>query len=215
MNMIRKYPTGVLFLLLALAAFCLAGAVYALFTTSVGSQNELATKSSEVYLQEYFSPGDLWVAGETRDKQVWFGNEDDQPCVIRFKTTTEWFDNDTAWSYSGVYDPEPATINWTEEITGSEPAWTKIGDYYYYNKALAGKTMLGPGETPPVIESVTFSPALSNSAYGGDDFSNKSCRITVRMESLAVNLAHTVKAWGVSFTQEEKSFVWSSVGQAR
>ena len=224
MSMIKKYPTGVLFLLLALAALCLAGAVYALFTASLGAKNELATKSSEVYLQEYFSPGDLWVAGETKDKQVWFGNQDDQTRVIRFKTTTEWYDNngtpdnlsdDTAWSYSGVYDPEPAAINWTEEITGDEPAWTKIGDYYYYNKALAGKTKLGPEETPPVIESVTFSPWLSNSAYGDDDFSNKSCRITIRMESLAVNPAHTGEAWGVTFTQEEDVFVWSSVDQAQ
>jgi len=207
-------------LLLMAAVFQLPDSTNTFYTSSPNVRNMLITKGSEVFLQEYFSPDDLWLAGETKKKEVWFGNQSGQDQIIRFKATAEWFNNngtpgdlsdDTEWTYTGKYDPEPVVINWTGEITGETPAWTKIGDYYYYNQVFAGADGINPTETPPVIDSATFSPAIGNSAYLADDFTDKSCRITIKMESLPVSAAYAAEAWKVTFAQDGTSLIWSSV----
>ena len=207
-------------MILISAVFHLTGETITFYTSAPNIQNMLITKGSEVFLQEYFSPDDLWLAGETKKKEVWFGNQSGQEQIIRFKVKIEWFDNkgtpgdlsdDIKWVYTGKYDPEPVVINWTGEIAGGTPSWTKIGDYYYYNQVFAGGSGANPTETPPVIESVTFSPALSNNAYTGDDFSDKSCRITIKMESLAVSAAYAEENWEVTFTKNGTALTWDKL----
>jgi hypothetical protein len=207
-------------MILISAVFHLTGETNTFYTSSPNVRNMLITKGSEVFLQEYFSPDDLWLAGETKKKEVWFGNQSGQDQIIRFNVTVEWFANngtpgdlsdDTEWLYTEKYDPEPVMINWTDEITGETPSWTKINDYYYYNQVFAGGSGANPTETPPVIDSVTFSPEISNSAYTGDDFSDKSCRITIRMESLGVSAAYAEENWRATFIQEGTSLIWSGL----
>ena len=216
---IYKRINTVLLSLLLLTALGLIGTTYAFYSSSSSIQNMLITKNSDILILDYFNLKDLWLPGETKEKAVWFGNQSEHDQVIRFKVTTSWFDNngtpqdledDSEWNYTGSYSPAPLTVNWTNEITGSNPAWTKIGDYYYYNQVLSKKTGSSPTVTPIVIDSVTFSPALCNCAHLDDDFSNKACRISIRMESLAVNSEHTKAAWKVSFTQEGSALSWSS-----
>ena len=208
----------VLFLLL-LGGF-LVGTTNTFYISSGTVANLLITGNSEVYLAEYFSPEDRWLPGETKAKIVSFGNQSDTDQVVRFKVVVEWYDNngtpddltdDTPWTWSGSYNPAPAVINWTSAITGSPPAWTKIGDYYYYNSVLAAQSGQTPTETPAVISSVTFSPALSNDAAYTDDFSNKECRITILMETLNVNAADTQATWNATFVQTGSSLAWSAV----
>ena len=215
---IRKL-NALLLALLALMTLGLVGTTYAFYTSSAGVENMLITKGSEVFLQEYFSPDDLWVAGETKTKEVWFGNQSELDQVIRFKVKEEWFDNngtpgdltdDTPWTWSGTYSPSPAVLNWTSEITGGTPTWTKIGDYYYYNKVLEKQSGSSPTETLPVLSSVTFSSALANNPSFGDDFSDKACRITIEMEALDVNTAFTQDAWKTTFSQSGTTLTWTA-----
>ena len=195
-----------------------AGSTYAYYTSTENINNGLITQGSEVYLAERFSPNDRWLPGETKDKEVHFGNQYNLDQVIRFKVTTEWFDDsgtpldpsdDTPWIYTGSYTPSPATLNWTTEITGPGATWTQIGGYYYYNKVLEKGSLASPTTTPPVLASVTFSPALSNDTGHAEDFSNKVCRITVHMESLDVDTTVTNAAWGVNFTGSGAALSWS------
>lgn len=199
------------FLVLAVLMMGLVGTTHAFYTSSHQLDNMLITKGSEVFLSEYFSPEDKWMAGETKHKEVWFGNKSELDQVIRFKATTEWFDeNGDPWAYTGTYSPEAVVLNWTSEITGGTPAWTKIGDYYYYNQVLAKQSGATPTKTPVVLSSVTFSPALGNNAAFGDDFSNKVCTVTIEMEALEVNKEHTKDAWSMTFTQSGSALTWST-----
>lgn len=176
--------------------------------------NRMETKGSSSALKEIFNPSDLWVPGETKQKEVSFANTGEQDQVLRFKAYEAWFDNkgtpnditdDALWSWTGDYSPAPATINWTSEITGPSATWVKIGNYYYYNKVLSvGAT------TPRVTNSVTFSNKISNDCPGAEnDFSNKRYSLTFEMETLSVNTVETTAAWGVTFTKSGNNLVWS------
>lgn len=208
-----------LLVLLSVGVLGLVGTTYAYYTGQNKIENGLITKGGDVYLMEYFSPDDLWLAGETKYKEVWFGNQSGIKQVIRFQILEEWFDNngtpedysdDTPWVYTGSYSPPPAVINWTDEIAGASPTWTKIGDYYYYNYILEGGTKAAPAETPVVFDSVTFSPELGNIEAYGEDFSDKRYQLTVKMETLSVDSAKTWNMWQVNFSDSGGTLQWSS-----
>ena len=185
------------------------GTTYAYYTSTENLDNSLITVGSEVYLAERFSPDNKWLPGETKVKEVYFGNQYSSNQVIRFTYDVEWFESDgtTPFNYTGTYTP--ATLNWTTEITGPGATWTKIGAYYYYNKVLEKGSMASPTTTPPVLTSVTFSPELSNDTGHAEDFSNKICRITIHMEAVGVNPDIAQAEWGVSFTGSGNSLNWS------
>lgn len=206
-------------LLISLFLLLILGLIYTTYafhhySTTLDLENILFTqKGTEVYLQELFSQDDLWLPGETKIKEVWFGNQSDIDQVIRFTIDIEWFDAyGNPWSYMGIYNTEPVVINWTSEIIGISPTWTKIGDYWYYNLILEKQNGSTPTETQPIMNSVTFSPEISNSDYYyGDDFSDKFCKITIQMEALPVNANSTGDVWGVTFIDSEGTLIWTVV----
>jgi alternate signal-mediated exported protein len=206
----------VLLLIFALAVGAVGGTWASYYHTSKNVQNRLTTRESGVTLKEVFNPADQWVPGEDKQKEVSFGNIGQSDQVIRFKTTEIWYDNngtpgslndDVPWAYTGTYDPQPAVIHYTSEVTGLNAAWVKIGDYYYYKKILAAET-----DTPLVIDSVSFSSAISNAGPGApDDFSNKRYSLSVQMESLDVNTIETAAGWNMTFSQSGNALTWSTV----
>ena len=208
-----------LFLAAGVAVPTIAG-TYSYYTSSSDAQNRIITKGSGVYLQEVFNPDDLWLPGETKKKEVHFGNHSELDQVIRFKVTEAWYDNNgtpddlsddillpATW-WAGSYSPAPAVINWTTEITGGVE-WVKIENWYYYTKIL---TKAGGGNpvTLPVINSVTFSNVISNAGPGAlDDFSDKRYSLTIQMESLDVSTIMTTEAWGVAFSESGGRLTWT------
>lgn len=159
-------------------------------------ENAMATKSSGVYLEEIFNPLDQWVPGETKQKEVWFGNHEQTDQVIRFTVTETWTD-----SQGNTFDDTDngANINWT---LGSD--WTKIGDYYYYNQILLPEAV-----TPDVMTGVTFSSAINNGGYGNTtDYSDKTYTLTVTMEALPVNADLVLETWSVTMTQDGTGLSW-------
>lgn len=201
-----------------LALLCLelgaVGGTWAYYHSGSDVVNRLTTLESGVTLKEIFNPADQWVAGESKQKEVSFGNTGDASQVIRFKVTEAWYDNkgspgdltdDTPWTYKGTYSPAPAVVHYTGEVAGSSPSWVKADGYYYYTK------VLGKGETtPPVIDKVAFSSAISNGGPGAaDDFSGKRYSLTVQLESLDVNPKETMAGWKMTFTRNGDRLTWS------
>ena len=206
---INNLLSGVL--LMILLGF--VGVTLALFTSTDKFDNKLHTAESGVYLMELFNPDDLWLPGETKAKIVGFGNHQSIDQVIRFTVKVEWIDADgSLWVYTGNNKPSPIAINWTKEISGgTNSTWEKIGDYFYYKSVLLRKQGDDPNELPPIMSSVTFSRELSNDGAHDDDFSNKTCRIYIEMETVDVNPDITKEAWNVTFTRDGNSLEWRPI----
>lgn len=214
----RKVPPA---LLILLGALLVIGGVWAYYRNREDLQNRLLTKGSEVFLKELFSPNDLWVPGETKEKAVVFGNRGELDQVIRFKVTAAWYDNrgtpgdltdDVPWQYTGTYNPEPAVIKWTGGGNAPPGAdWVKLGDWYYYRRVLPKGNFLTPSVTPQVMDSVTFSSGISNAGPGAaDDFTNKRYALTLQMESVDVSSDMTKAAWQAVFVQSGSGLTWSA-----
>lgn len=215
---------------LALLMLVVVGGSLAFYTSSGDADNRLVTKSDNVFLSEIFNPADKWVPGETKQKEVWFGNTGETDQILRVKAIDAddilWYDNkgtpnnlndDTLWTYTGTYSPAPAVINWTRSsgtsTEGPDPTyWVRIGDWYYYKKVLPMQQGNTPGLTPCIISSVSFSNAISNAGPGhADDFSDKRISLTVEAETMDVHSTVTAAEWGVSFTQSGSDIIWTAV----
>ena len=197
MKRLRRIYVGITVLMvclvLALGPIHTAYAYYS-FTGSV--RNTLTTTGSNIYLQELFDPKDYWLPGETKTKEVNFGNGGDSNQVIRFRVEMQW--RDAAGADWIPIASNPATINWTQSLTDD---WSPIPSidgktWYYYNHVL----LVGE-ETPPVMESVWFWQSLSNDDHA-EDFTNTTYRIVIYLESLNVNSEVTNVEWGVVFMGE-------------
>ena len=162
-------------------------------------QNTLQTKGSSLYLQELFDPQDYWLPGETKQKELNFGNEGEQNQVIRFRVELKWKDkNGENWIPATT---TPVKINWTSAF---EKEWTNFKEkegWYYYNQVL-----LAGSETKNIMESATFPSNFSNDTQA-DDFTHATYCIKVYMEGLDVNSAVTNIEWGKTFTGET-SLAW-------
>ncbi len=215
---IRKRITVLVLSMLILSVFKIAGSV-AYHNTAVALQNQLAVKGSGVMLNEVFNPRDRWLPGETKEKEVNFGNCGNFDQVLRFKVTESWFHNngtpdnlsdDTPFTWTGSYAPAPAVINWTSEISGPGANWVQIGGWYYYTHIFEKQSGPAPTLTANVIESVSFSNAISNSDPGfPDSFADKRYSLVVQMETLDVDSALTKAEWGMQFTQSGNDLSWS------
>lgn len=212
-------------LLILLAAFTIVAGflIYralAFYTQSLDTGNDLSVAGSAVALGIWQIPADTWVAGETKEKEVTFTNRGDADLVLRFSVQDAWKDGGNSWTSTDV--ASPAVINWTDEITGGTSAWTKIGDYYYYNQVFEKRADGTDTVTPAVIDSVTFSGQMSNGgtaallsgdgaddSRGRDDFSGKRYELGVQMETLEVDASIVSGSWGVSMQQMGTDISWS------
>ncbi len=211
MKTLKKFALPLI--LVSVVAFSAIGTTWALYASSGDVTNRITTLKSGVTLKEIFNPADQWVPGETKQKEVYFGNSGEAKQIIRFKVTEKWYDNngtpdrlydDNEWTYTGTYNPPPATIHFTQSL---ETDWVKIDDYYYYTKILD----VG-ADTPRVIDNVQFSNEINNGGYNEEeDFSNKRYALTVHLEALNVNTSESLAAWGMTFTENNSKLNWTKV----
>ena len=175
----------------------IVGETLAFYSNQGGSiENVMATNGSSVYMQELFDPANLWLPGETKQKELKFGNKGEQDQVIRFRIETQWFS-----ASGGTWEPMIEKPAWVKWATTLNQEWTKFiddDDWYYYNKILPANT-----ETAKVMEAVTFSAGLSNDSYA-ENFSNATYRIVVYMEALDVNPTITEAKWKKTFVGNEE-----------
>ena len=182
-------------LMCLLAVALVIGVVLAFYGSQGDIENVLSTKSSSVYIQELFDPADYWLAGETKQKEVKFGNQGERDQIIRFRIEEKWYaSNGTTWKPK---TPNPVEIKWSEEI-GAQ--WTSFEDdngWYYY------KDILEVGEqTDLVMKGLKFANRLSNDKQI-EDFSYCSFRLVIYMEALDVNPEFSQSSWSKTFIQEE------------
>ena len=202
----------VCFLLCVVTMTVAIGTTLAFYSGGGNLQNNLGTKDSSVYLEEKFSPEDDWLPGETKTKEVKFGNDGDGAQVIRFKVELQWL-NKSNGEWNNIETSDPVEINWSDSFKdgddwddnfiadASSPGW------YYYNKILEKGD-----ETPVVMESVTFSPKLANAVIGDskEDFSGTTYRIKVYMEGIDATSAIATQTWGKAFVKDSGDILtWS------
>lgn len=164
-------------------AIFLVGGAYAYYSESLSFANPFHTGVPGVSLVEKFNPTDQWVAGEKKEKIVWFTNEGTLDVLVRFKPVIEWKAGSDDISDKVAQDA--ITLNWSETF-GDQ--WIKKGDYYYYKKVLKPGT-----QTDSVLESVTFSKDLSNDGHNGIDYSATQCNVDIQMESIVADLDEAAK----------------------
>ena len=224
----RRMNLIMLALLVLLAG--IVGATYSFYTSDIAIKNNLITKGSEVLLMELFNPAEKWVAGETKEKRVSFGNQLDLDQLIRFTYEVKWYKNngagvnDVEWPSSTWVDANDAyrdsqaiTLNWDSNFSAE---WTAIpGEAgapptYYYNKVLKAMSNSTPTMTDhPTLISVTFSDKIANNAYfSGDDFSDKRVVITIKMEAIDVTQAAVEETWNMGFTRTGDNLAWTPLG---
>lgn len=158
-------------------------------------ENMMLTKSSSVYIQELFDPADDWLPGETKQKEVKFGNMGARNQVIRFRIETQWLSGSgDEWTPTMT---NPVEIKWSDAL-GTE--WMSFPDddgWYYY------KDILMPGaETKAVMEAVKFATKLSNDRRI-QDFTHTTYRILIYMEGLDADSQITNAKWSKTFTQND------------
>ena len=177
-----------------------AGVTTAFYSNkSIAMENTMATKSSSVYIQELFNPADYWLPGETKQKEVKFGNKGERDQVIRFRVEMQW--RDESGAVLAIETEKPVEIKWTSAFNQE---WTSFQDdngWYYYKKVLpAGE------ETAEVMANVVFSTKLSNDSEI-EDFTHTTYRIVIHMEGLDVNSTIAYAKWGKTFT-EDNGLLW-------
>jgi len=147
--------------LIFVAILGIVGVTFAYFTSSDTFTNVFGTKIYSMEVVETFESPDDWTPGTTTSKTVVAKNKGDVEAAVRISYTESWVDanrNSLALTDNATPTPNRAAIinfasnyndNWTKE--------TKDGkDYYYYNTKLAKNAT-----TSPLIESVTFNPAVN------------------------------------------------------
>ena len=186
------------FLVCAITVTASIGTTLAFYSGGGDLKNNLATKESSLYLEEVFDPNDKWLPGETKAKKVHFGNDGESSQVIRFKVVLEWLDKDNnKWTPTTA---SPVEIKWTTNLAAEwDNSFLGSNGWYYYRKILpAGQ------ETNAVMESVTFSPGLS------DDFASTTYRIKIYMEGVDVSPEITKAEWDkMTFTESAGTLTWS------
>lgn len=143
-----------------LAGVGLVGATIAYFTSEVTLDNVFTTATYKTKTTETFSSPTDWLPGTTTAKTVVTENEGTIPVVVRASLAENWKNEqnqDVAISDYRDY----TTINFTNIGTG-ENQWTKVGDYYYFNRQLAAKTASSTDATTTFIESVTLNADVAS-----------------------------------------------------
>ena len=200
------------FLTCVLIVTAAIGTTLAFYSNKGDLKNNLSTKNSSVYLDEVFDPTDKWLPGESKTKEVKFGNRGTSDQVIRFKVVLQWLDKDDD-EWNDVETNNPVEINYTNSFKeGNDWDDSFVADaydegWYYYNEVLK----VGD-ETPTVMDSVTFSSKLANAIIGDskDDFSSTTYRIRIYMESVDVNEDITDSEWNKTFTLSGNTLTWSN-----
>ena len=147
--------------LAALVAVGLVGATIAYFTSEVTLDNVFTTATYKTKTTETFSSPTNWLPGTTTPKTIVTENEGTIPVVVRASLAESWKDeNGQAVAVSDYRDY--TTINFTNIGTGTNE-WTKVGNYYYFNRQLAAKTATTTDSTATFISGVTLNSDVATS----------------------------------------------------
>ena len=157
------------------------GSTVAYFYASKTIDNEFRTSEPKIYLYEKFAPGERWIPGEEKQKEVRFGNDGNLASVLRVKFTPALKLEDGTEDKEAVKDFK---LNFAEIFMEN---WEKHGEWYYYKKVLS------PDEkTDITLKSVTISNNIGNNEHNLEnkiDYSNAFYEVNIEGELLQTSLA--------------------------
>lgn len=215
-----------------LIAFCFLlftaiGLTLAYYSSQKDFQNEFHVKEPGVAIYEKFNPTDWWVPDEEKSKQAWFTNTGEMDMLLRFKIDVEWAEGKEPKDKDGNVLPVAAkdvvTLYWKdssggnaitlpeEKTTGFDfmPITENGTTYYYYTKILKAKDLDG-SSTQHVLESVKFSPNLSNDGHLHSNYADTQIDLTISGQTVLVDERAVEEQWPgvtVSFTKNSTGAV--------
>lgn len=171
---------------LALTLVLLVGTAYtfAYFHENRTYVNAFKTADYSVALKEIFTPVNNWAPGISKDKKVWVENSGTADAFVRIKYQESWSDN-----LPLTIDGQDTVLkSWTQEWSTE---WTKIGNWWYYNKVLKAGT-----QTNRILDTITMNPLVSNDTHAAD-YGRSTYSLTFQEEDLQAE-SDTGTEWGVA-----------------
>ncbi len=197
--------------LIALAIIAILGGIggtFAYFTDRVEVANEFQTKPYGTQVTEVFTSPDNWLPGDETPKTVVVKNTGQVDVAVRVSYTESWVSADgTPLSGTQTISGQPvraAIIN-----LDNTADWTKVGNYYYYNKKLASGN-----STTSFIKSVTFNSQITDDTTcntvnnvttctsTGKGYDGANYTLTIDVETVQYNAYQAIWNTNVNITEE-------------
>lgn len=225
------------FIASSLLLLAVVGMTIAFYTSYQEFRNPFRTVAPGVAIEEKFDSTDFWVPEEEKTKQISFTNTGSMDMYLRFKVKVEWEnsgpkdDNTELWLSDKDTQAEAnqgvITLYWRDSNTegGPQVLHEKIDNdlivaipgveedengnekkviYYYYKEVLkAGAS------TQHVLESVQFSPNLSNDGHDHSNYSNIQINVSLEGETILANPEAAEDVWKIKPTEEKGKLVWT------
>lgn len=225
------------FIALGLLLVAAVGMTIAFYTSLQVFRNPFRTVAPGIAIEEKFDSSDFWVPEEEKTKQIAFTNTGSMDMYLRFKVEVDWNggsgpkDDDTPLWLSDEDSQTEAnkgviTLYWRDSKTegGAQVLHKNINNdlivaipekeigedgvendviYYYYKEVLkAGAS------TQHVLESVQFSPNLSNDGHDNSDYSHVQINVTLKGETVLANPEAAKEVWGREPTEKGDKVDW-------
>lgn len=205
--MIKK--KRLLFIPLA-AVVLLIGTVAAIYVNTSSLKNPFQTSSGEVSVIEKFNPGNDWVPGEEKIKEVLFKNQGDTDTYLRFRPvvtfagaeldgeTTKDTDGTYTTVYSDINKRTVCSLNWSSAFAEYE----QINGYYYYKRILETGTA-----TSPVLKTVTVGDIFSNTGANTDA---SDIQVLIEGNMVQVSADAAEETWNMEVSGNTPSLIWKA-----
>ena len=187
--------------LIALAIIAVVGTIggtFAYFTDRVEVANEFKTKPYGTQVTEEFTSPDNWLPGDETPKTVVVKNTGEVDVAVRVSYTERWVSADNT-PLSGTQTIQGQNVKAAIINFDNTNDWTKVGDYYYYNKKLVSGS-----RTSSFIKSVTFNSQITDDTActtvnnvttctsTGKGYDGASYTLTINVETVQFNAYKTI-----------------------
>ncbi len=142
-----------------IAIIALISLTFAFFSDYIEIPNTFKTKPYKTSVIEQFVSPDNWTPGTTTTKKVYAVNEGDVDAAVRISYSEEWVSATGDILSNTINNERVVSINFANTSD-----WTKVGDYYYYNKKLTKDS-----RSSSFIESVTFNSNVPSDSSCDDE----------------------------------------------
>ena len=200
--MIKKRRLLYRFIISLVLVFAISGATalilnaFSFFRATASATNFLDAKTLQVDLVDIFQSNQLFLPGDTLNKDVYLINSGEANAVVRVKLTPSWA------------PAAPALLTDQVEITYGPSLganWSFLGGWYYYNK------ILRPGESTTLLVDQIKLLAVSNDSHALD-YSGAVYTLDVQSEALQANPLSASENWNRTYvlsTLDNTTLSWS------
>ncbi len=181
-----------------IAALGMIGGTYAYFTDRVEVANEFKTKPYGTQVTEEFTSPDNWLPGDETPKTVVVKNTGEVDVAVRVSYTENWV-SASGTPLSGTQTISGQNVKAAIINLDNTSDWTKVGNYYYYNKKL-----VSGNSTTSFIKSVTFNSQITDDTVctttnnvttctsTGNGYDGANYTLTINVETIQFNAYQAV-----------------------